>query len=131
MMKKIVTGLTLFLVAVIVVFVYFRFYFVYGQGVSAGELNYVVKSGWLFKTYEGKLIQVGFGSKLAGALQSHEFQFSVVNDSVAVKLMLNSSKTVELHYKQYFGGLPWRGDSRYIVDSIVSIQEGKGASGIQ
>jgi uncharacterized protein YxeA len=130
-MKKIVTWITIIILVVIIGFIYFRFYFVYGQGVSAGELNYVVKSGYIFKTYEGKMIQSGFGSKLAGALQSHEFNFSVDNDSVAVKLMVNSSKMVELHYKQYFGSLPWRGNSRFVVDSIISIQEARAPSGIQ
>ena len=130
-MKKIVTGLTIAIVLIIVGFIYWRFYFVYGSGVSAGQLNYVVRTGYVFKTYEGKLIQVGFGSKLAGALQSHEFNFSVDNDSVAQKLMINSSKTVELHYKEYIGGLPWRGDSRFVVDSIISIQPGSGPSSIQ
>jgi hypothetical protein len=87
--------------------------------------------GFIFKTYEGKLIQVGFGSKLAGALQSHEFNFSVDDDSIAQKLMLSGSKTVSLHYKQYLGGLPWRGDSRFVVDSVISISDGKEPGGIQ
>ena len=130
-MKKIVTIITVLIVLVIVGFIYYRFYFVYGTGVSAGQLNYVVRSGVLFKTYEGKMIQAGFGSKVAGAMQSHEFQFSVDNDSVAQRLMLNSARTVELHYKEYIGGLPWRGDSRYVVDSIISISPGMAPTGIQ
>lgn len=130
-MKKIVTILTIVIALIIVGFIYYRFYFVYGTGVSAGQLNYVVRSGVLFKTYEGKMIQAGFGSKVAGAMQSHEFQFSVDNDSVAQRLMLNSAKTVELHYKEYIGGLPWRGDSRYVVDSIISISPGMAPTGIQ
>lgn len=130
-MKKIVTIVTIVIALIIVGFIYYRFYFVYGTGVSAGQLNYVVRSGVLFKTYEGKMIQAGFGSKVAGAMQSHEFQFSVDNDSVAQRLMLNSAKTVELHYKEYIGGLPWRGDSRYVVDSIISISPGMAPTGIQ
>ena len=130
-MKKIVTIVTIVIALIIVGFIYYRFYFVYGTGVSAGQLNYVVRSGVLFKTYEGKMIQAGFGSKVAGAMQSHEFQFSVDNDSVAQRLMLNSAKTVELHYKEYIGGLPWRGDSRYVVDSIISISPGIAPTGIQ
>ena len=130
-MKKIVTIVTIVIALIIVGFIYYRFYFVYGTGVSAGQLNYVVRSGVLFKTYEGKMIQAGFGSKVAGAMQSHEFQFSVDNDSVAQRLMLNSAKTVELHYKEYIGGLPWRGDSRFVVDSIISISPGVAPAGIQ
>lgn len=36
---------------------YFRYYWVFGTGAKAGELNYVVHKGVLFKTYEGKMIQ--------------------------------------------------------------------------
>lgn len=35
--------------------------------------------------------------------------------------MLNSGNTVQLHYTEYFGALPWRGFTKYIVDSIVTV----------
>lgn len=104
-------------------FVYGRYYFVFGQGVKAGELNYVVYKGVVFKTYEGKLIQSGLRSGKPGAVQSYEFRFSVVDKDIAEQLMKASGKNVELHYKEYFGALPWRGYSNFIVDSIVAIQE--------
>ena len=127
-MKKIVTWLIIVIVVVIAAFFYWRFYFVYGSGVTAGQLNFVVRRGMIFKTYEGKMIQSGFASKQAGALQSNVFNFSVVDESVASKLMLSGSKNVELHYKEYIGGLPWRGDSRFVVDSIISIAAGGGTT---
>ena len=34
------------------IFVYYRFFFVFGEGVKSGELNYVVYKGVVFKTYE-------------------------------------------------------------------------------
>ncbi|HIW53228.1 MAG TPA: hypothetical protein H9919_07405 [Candidatus Alistipes excrementipullorum] len=101
-------------------FIYFRFYFVFGEGVKSGELNYVVYKGVLFKTYEGKLIQSGIRSKTAGSIQSYEFEFSVDNEDLARRLMLEGGKTVELHYKEYFGALPWRGFTKFIVDSIIT-----------
>ena len=101
-------------------FFYFRYCFVFGEGVKSGELNYVVYKGVLFKTYEGKLIQSGLRSKAAGSIQSYEFDFSVANERVARQLMLQSGNIVELHYKEYFGVLPWRGFTKYIVDSIIS-----------
>ena len=100
-------------------FFYFRFYFVFGEGVKSGELNYVVYKGVLFKTYEGKLIQSGIRSKAAGSIQSYEFEFSVENERVARELMLQSGNVVDLHYKEYFGVLPWRGFTKYIVDSVI------------
>ena len=101
---------------------YFRFFFVFGEGVKSGELNYVVYKGVLFKTYEGKLIQTGIRSKTAGSIQSYEFEFSVEDEALARDLMLQGGKTLELHYKEYFGALPWRGFTKFVVDSIVTVR---------
>lgn len=101
---------------------YFRFFFVFGEGVKSGELNYVVYKGVLFKTYEGKLIQTGIRSKTAGSIQSYEFEFSVEDEALARELMLQGGKTLELHYKEYFGALPWRGFTKFVVDSIVTVR---------
>ena len=105
-------------------FFYFKFYFVLGEGVKAGELNQIVYKGWVWKTYEGRLIQTGFrGSKQGSGIQSNEFNFSVVDKAVADSLMRCSGKVVELRYKEYNGWLPWRGMQRYIVYEILSIDE--------
>lgn len=119
-MRKLWSTLVLVLLVGGALFFYFRFYFVFGEGVKSGELNYVVYKGVFFKTYEGKLIQSGLRSQAAGSIQSYEFEFSVENERVARELMLQSGNVVELHYKEYFGALPWRGFTKYIVDSIVS-----------
>ncbi|WP_343669788.1 hypothetical protein [Chitinophaga sp.] len=101
----------------------YRYYFVFGRGVKAGELNYFVEKGYVFKTYEGRLIQSGYRSRQPGALQSNEFRFSVTSDKVAEQLMRSSGKFVELHYKEYLGALPWRGFSNFIVDSVLSVKD--------
>ena len=98
---------------------YLKFCFVFGEGVKSGELNYVVYKGVVFKTYEGKLIQSGIRSKAAGTIQSYEFEFSVANPELARRLMLLGGRPVELHYKEYFGALPWRGFTKFVVDSII------------
>ncbi|GAB2666679.1 6-phosphogluconate dehydrogenase [Flavihumibacter cheonanensis] len=100
---------------------YWRFYWVFGEGVKSGELNFVVKKGYVFKTYEGKLIQSGFRGGMAGSIQSYEFEFSVENEQIATTLMENSGKQFDLHYKEYLGAIPWRGNTNYIVDSILSM----------
>lgn len=107
----------------LVTFVGIRYYYPYGEGVKAGQLNYVVYKGVLFKTYEGKLIQSGFWTNEAGGIQSNEFNFSVTDSEIAEKLMHSGGKIVELHYKEYFGILPWRGYSNYIVDEIINISD--------
>uniref|UniRef100_UPI004056EB25 hypothetical protein n=1 Tax=Alistipes sp. TaxID=1872444 RepID=UPI004056EB25 len=119
MKKFLLITLTLLLIGG-ALFFYFRFYFVFGEGVKSGELNYVVHKGVFFKTYEGKLIQSGIRSKSMGSIQSYEFEFSVERKDLAEQLMLQGGHTVELHYKEYFGALPWRGFTRYIVDSIIT-----------
>lgn len=118
---------TLFIVLAVIVligsgFIFYRYYFVFGEGVKAGELNYVVKKGYVFKTYEGKLIQSGIRSKQTGTIQSNEFEFSVADKAIAEKMMLNSGKVFELHYKEYVSSLPWRGYSPFVVDSIISVR---------
>lgn len=121
-MKKFWVVLLSVAVVALALFVYFRFYFVFGEGVKSGELNYVVYKGVLFKTYEGKLIQSGIRSKTAGSIQSYEFEFSVDDEELARELMLQSGRTLELHYREYFGALPWRGFTKFVVDSIVSVR---------
>lgn len=118
--------LAIIIISVIVIllgFGYYRYYWVFGEGVKSGELNYVVKKGYVFKTYEGKLIQSGFRSKTPGTIQSYEFEFSVGDDNIAQKLMLSSGKEVELHYKEYLHAVWWRGYTNFVVDSIIAIRE--------
>lgn len=121
-MRKHWVLITITIAAVLAAAAYFRFFFVFGEGVKSGELNYVVYKGVLFKTYEGKLIQTGIHSKAAGAIQSYEFEFSVENEALARELMLQGGKTLELHYKEYFGALPWRGFTKFVVDSIITVR---------
>jgi hypothetical protein len=121
--KKILIWLLVLLVVGLGVFCYFRYWFVLGEGVKAGELNQVVYKGWVWKTYEGRLIQSGFNSRKSGSLQSNEFNFSVKDPQVAEKLMRCSGKIVEIRYKEYRGALPWRGMQRYIVYKIESVSE--------
>lgn len=119
MKKKIITISILVVVIALTLFVYFRYFFVFADGIKAGDMNYFVHKGYIFKTYEGKLIQSGFNS--TATLQSNEFQFSVSDKAIADSLMLYSGKHVELHYKEYLAPLPWRGVSEYVVDKIVSV----------
>lgn len=120
-MRKFIPLITIGLIIFFAIFIYVRFYFVFGEGVKAGDLNYIVYKGYVFKTWEGKVIQTGIKTYTPGAIQSNEFEFSVANDSVAKVLELNSGKNVELRYKEYLGALPWRGNSKYVVSEIIHI----------
>ena len=120
--KKVLTALSIIIVLAAAAFVFFKFFFVFGTGVKAGELNLFVYKGYVFKTYEGRLIQAGYNSKNSNAtIQSNEFNFSVKDKKVAEQLERCAGKFVELHYKEYLGTLPWRGMTKYVVDSVYSV----------
>jgi hypothetical protein len=104
-------------------FIFFKFCFVYSEGVNEGDINYFQKEGFVFKTYEGKMIQTGLkNTKVQGSIQSNEFKFSVVKESVARQLNEGQNIGVKLHWKRYLGTLPWRGNSQFIVDSVYVAQ---------
>jgi len=103
-------------------FIWWNYFFVFAEGVKSGELNYLTKKGNIFKTYEGKLIQSGLRSQTPGSIQSYEFEFSVVDDSIASVLMTNSGNYFDLHYKEYKNKVPWRGYSVFVVDKIISMK---------
>ena len=130
-MKKKKSFAVKFLIVVLLLglgFLIFWFYVPFSSSsVRAGQLNYVMYKGVVFKTYEGKLIQTGLRSNVVG-VQSNEFEFSIVNKNLAEKLMQLAGQEVKLHYKEYYGALPWRGYTRYIVDSIVSVEETRPAT---
>ncbi len=120
---KIVTSVASILVLGLAIFVFFKFFFVYSEGTNEGDINYFQREGFIFKTYEGKMIQTGYNSKNTSAtIQSNEFKFSVVDDRIAEQIDSNSSRQIKLHWKRYLGTLPWRGNSQYVVDSIISVK---------
>ncbi len=100
------------------IFSYVRFFWVFGTGTKAGTLNTFMKKGYVFKTYEGKIIQSGFRQNI----QSIDFNFSVESESVADVLLNNAGKEVEVRYKEYLGALPWRGMEKYVVDSVFEVR---------
>jgi len=125
--KKIIYTVAAILVLGLSIFIYYRFYFVFAEGTKAGQLNTFQRKGYIFKTYEGILIQSGFKANV----QSNEFEFSVTNPAIAKTLLENAGKDMELHYQRYFGILPWRGNNVYVVDSIYQIRGANGESVIK
>lgn len=122
---KVISITTVVLILALAGFIFFKFCFVFGEGVKAGQLNQVMYKGYVFKTYEGRLIQSGFkGAKGSSSIQSNEFNFSITDKAIADSLMRCGGKIVELHYKEYLGALPWRGMENYVVDGIISVREG-------
>jgi hypothetical protein len=120
--KKALSIGTFIVVIVFAIFLFFKFYFVFGDGIKSGDLNYFVHNGYIFKTYEGKIIETNSRSLTAVPVPPVEFSFSVENKVVADSLMRCNGKIVEVHYKEYLGILPWRGVNKIVVDRIVSVK---------
>lgn len=121
--RKIIIAVSVIAAVALAAFIYFKFYFVFGEGVKAGNLNFVVYKGYVFKTYEGKIIQAGFtGRNNTTSIQSYEFEFSITDENIADSLMRCGGRDVELHYKEYLGALPWRGMQKYVVDGIIAVK---------
>ena len=117
---KVITWTSVIAVLALAGFIFFKFCFVYAEGVNEGDINYFQKEGFIFKTYEGKMIQTGYNSKNSNAtIQSNEFKFSVDDKRVAEKINEGSNTGVKLHWKRYLGTLPWRGNSQFVVDKIM------------
>ena len=125
-MRKLIPKILIGLILIFTVIILVRYFWVFGSGTKAGTLNTFMKKGYVFKTYEGKIIQSGFKQNI----QSNEFNFSVENEEVAQVLLHNAGREVEVHYKEYIGALPWRGLEKYVVDSVYQVRDGDGNKGI-
>lgn len=120
-MKKTLSIIAVVLIVALGLFLYFKFWFVYSSGVNEGDINYFQREGFIFKTYEGKMIQSGYNSKnTSSTIQSNEFKFSVADERIAQQIDNASSRQIKLHWNRYLGTLPWRGNSQFVVDSIYS-----------
>lgn len=122
MKKFLKIGIPVLVIIFALVF-WWRYYFIFGEGVKAGNLNYVVKKGYVFKTWEGRIIQEGFKTPAPNQMQSNEFEFSIMDDQIAQVLERYSGKFVELRYKEYLNAIPWRGNSNFIVTEILQVEE--------
>lgn len=104
------------------IYIFWKYFYTYSSGNRYGLLQKFSHKGNLFKTYEGEMILSSVRSNNNVALASEKFYFSVADEGVAEKLMNLQGQGVTVHYKEKKGTLFWRGDSRYIVDSVVTVE---------
>ena len=122
-MNKFLLLLVSVLMVTLSAFFYLRFYFPYSEGNKSGLLIQLVRKGYIFKTYEGQLIQASPPAGMNTSKGSVAFSFSVLRPALADSLMKLGGKMLILHYQQYNGALPWRGQSKDVVDKIVLVQD--------
>lgn len=100
------------------IYIYINTIFTYSDGKRAGRLIKFSHKGYVFKTYEGELNLGGINNSTGGVLLNNIWLFSVASEAVADSLSLYEGKDVVLHYKEKMSTLPWRGESKYIVDKV-------------
>lgn len=97
--------------------------FTYSEGNRAGRLIKFSSKGYVFKTYEGEMNLGGVTNTTNGNLMmNYMWNFSVVNKDVADTLSKLEGRDIRVHYKEKLATLPWRGDTKYIVDNVEEIR---------
>lgn len=131
-MRRIITILILLLVVVLGGYVYWFYYNTKSDGTRSGMIQKFSRRGNVFKTWEGEMIQQGFGAR-GGSLNAHYFYFSVEDENIADSLEHGvTNKLVRVHYVQYRRAVPWRGENygdrnsdpgQYVVDRIEEVKD--------
>ncbi|HRH61405.1 MAG TPA: hypothetical protein PL045_12585 [Chitinophagaceae bacterium] len=122
-MRKILKYLLIAIVVFLLIWCWWKFYFTYSEGNRSGLLQKVSYKGNVFKTYEGELVMSNIINMGNSQLGTEKFYFSITNETLGQKMQQYEGSKVMLHYQQKNGTLPWRGDSPYIVDSVVIIEK--------
>jgi hypothetical protein len=120
-MAKVVSIVVLILLLVFGGWFYWKYYFTYSDGNRTGLLQKFSRKGNVFKTYEGEMVLNSVISNNTSPMTMEKFFFSVEDKNVASKMTGFEGKRVVLHYEEKNGALFWRGDTRYIVDSVSNV----------
>lgn len=118
--KKVAWIVAIILVLIILFFSFFH----YSDGDRAGTIIKISNRGYLLKTWEGELnmgmVITESGGAAVGA-QNNIWHFSVKDNEDLVNKIKEANKTgkrVQLHYKELYFKLPWKGETTYIVTDI-------------
>jgi len=118
-LKKFLIRLLVVLIILTGSLIYWKYFFTYSEGYRAGLLQKFSSRGSIFKTYEGEIILSSVQTTTNMAIASEKFLFSVNDEEVARKIEKMQGENVVVHYTEKNGKLPWRGDTPYLVDSIL------------
>lgn len=126
-MKKFLLSILGIIIVALVIFFFARYSYTYSEGNRAGRLIKFAKQGFMFKTYEGEMNLGGVSNAANNSMMmNYMWDFSVNDQSVADTLLKLEGREISVHYKQKMGKLPWRGDTKYIVDKVVDVKPDTG-----
>ena len=129
-MGKWIAASVVLILVVVAGYMYWFYYNPYSDGYREGVLQKFSRKGNVFKTYEGEMIQLGFGQRGA-AINSQYYYFSVDDVQLADTLEKSLGKIIRVHYTQYRRNLPWRGENydkvnadkgQYVVDQLAEVR---------
>jgi hypothetical protein len=116
--KKILKWTLTILIIFLAIFIYWKYFYTYSEGYRAGLLQKFSSKGTIFKTYEGEMILSSVASNRDIALASEKFLFTMINKDLIRTFDTIQGSMVIVHYREKNGALFWRGDTRYLVDSV-------------
>ena len=122
MIRKVLLLITVLIVIISGIFIYWKYFYTYSNGYRAGLLQKFSHKGNIIKTYEGEMILSSVVGNMNVTIASEKFYFSVTNHTLAKKLDTIQGQMVIVHYLQKNGVLFWHGDSSYLVDSVKPIR---------
>ena len=112
---------TLVVLLLLIFFIRDQFFSVYQESDLKGRVVDIALRGSVFNTYEAKMLC--YDVVAPGNVLKSEFNFSVADDSIVKKLseLKQTPLAVQVHYKEYKHGVPWRGETKYIVTAIDTV----------
>lgn len=110
--RKILVYGILAIVLATTAYVTFLYYATFSDGIRTGELIKFSHKGYLFKTWEGEIIN--------GLSGSQKFAFSVMDNhpEVIQQLKANQGKFVKVEYIERYGTFSWWGESNYYITKV-------------
>ncbi len=117
-LKRILKWTLILIIVFLGTFIYWKYFYTYSEGYRAGLLQKFSNKGTFFKTYEGEMVLSSVSSNTNVVLASEKFLFSVTNKKLVANFDTLQGRNVIVHYLQKNGAVFWRGDSKYLVDSI-------------
>ena len=123
---KIIRRTLLIAILVGIAVVTYLYFGTYETGVWAGKVLGVSEKGILFKTHEGKLSLESFGALKGVSPVAETRDFSIQSSQEEVLKQLQevslSGERVNLHFKRKYLKVPWRGDTKYMVERVERVQ---------
>ncbi|HBZ68030.1 MAG TPA: hypothetical protein DEO70_14440 [Bacteroidales bacterium] len=116
--KKYLIWLFAFIIITAAILFYMKYYHTYSEGYKEGYLLKFSQDGVLFKTFEGEMTFIDLFSETSIKPITSKFKFSVTSSRLASQFDTIQRKLIVVHYKKKKGTLLWRGESKFIVDSV-------------